>query len=79
MQGEVKPRWEVDELSVTLGNKEHPGHVRGISSKQGLKHGFPQEASSYRTRQHYKDDLFYTLFKKANAYIDEKINQLKAS
>jgi len=41
MQGEFKPRREVDELSVTLGNKEHPGRVRGVSSKLGLKHGFP--------------------------------------
>ena len=79
MQGKFKPRQEVDELSVALGNKEHPGRVRDISSKLGLKHGFPQEASSYRTRQRYKDDLFDTLCKKANAYIDEKINQLKAS
>ena len=79
MQGEFKPKWEVDEHSVALGNKEHPGHVQGISSKLGLKHGFPQEVSSYRTRQRYKDDLFDTLCKKANEYIDEKINQLKAS
>jgi hypothetical protein len=79
MQGKFKPRRELDELSVTLGNKEHPGHVRGVSSKLGLKHGFPQEACSYRTRQRYKDNLFDTLCKKADAYIDEKINQLKAS
>jgi hypothetical protein len=79
MQGEFKPRQEVDELSFALGNKEHPCHVRGVSSKLGLKHGFPQEACSYRTRQRYKDELFDTLCKKANAYINEKINQLKAS
>ena len=41
MQGEFKPRQEVDELSVALGNKEHPGHVWDVSSKLGLKHGFP--------------------------------------
>ena len=74
MQSEFKPRREVDELSVALGNKEHPGHVWDVSSKLGLKHGFPQESSSYRTRQCYKDDLFDTLYKKADAYIDEKIN-----
>ena len=79
MQGKFKPRQEVDELSVALGNKEHPGRVRDISSKLGLKHGFPQEASSYRTRQRYKDDLLDTLCKKANTYIAERINQLKAS
>lgn len=43
MQGEFIPRREVDELSVALGNKEHPGRVRGSSSKFGFKHGFPQE------------------------------------
>jgi hypothetical protein len=75
MQRKFKPRREVDELSVALGNKEHPGRVWGVSSKLGLKHGFPQEASSYRTRQRYKDDLFDTLCKKADTYI----NQLKAS
>ena len=74
MQGEFKPRLEVDELSVALGNKEHPSHMRGVSSRLGLNHGFPQEASSYRTRQRYKDDLFDTLCKKADEYIDEKIN-----
>ena len=78
-QGKFKPRREVDELSVTLGNKEHPGRVRGISSKLGLKHGFPQEAGSYRTRQRYKEDLFNNLCKMADAYIDQKIEQLKAS
>ena len=79
MRGEFKPRLKVDELSVALGTKEHPGRVRDVSSKLGLKHGFSQEVSSYRTRQRYKDDLFDTLCKKADAYIDEKINQLKAS
>ena len=74
MQGDFKPRREVDELSVALGNKEHPSHMRGVSSKLGLNHGFPQEVSSYRTRQRYKDDLFDTLCKKADEYIDEKIN-----
>ena len=64
----------MDELSVALGNKEHPGHVRGVSSKLGLKHGFAQEANSYRTRQRYKDNLLDTLYKKADTYSDEKIN-----
>jgi len=50
MQGEFLPRREVDELSVALGNKEHSSRVRGVSSKLGLKDGFLQEASSYRTR-----------------------------
>ena len=79
MRGEFKPRLKVDELSVALGNKEHPGRLQGISSMLGLKLGFPRESSSYRTRQRYKNDHFDTLCKKADEYIDEKINQLKAS
>lgn len=69
----------MDELSVALGNKEHPGRVRGISSKFGLKHGFPQESGMYKTRQRYKDELFEHLCKKADEYIESKINQLKGS
>ena len=78
MQGKFKPRQEVDELSVALGNKEHPSHMRGVSSKLGLNHGFPQEVSSYRTRQRYKDDLMDTLWKKVNAYFEQKFKELKA-
>jgi len=41
--GEFKPQREKDVLTVALGNLEHPGHVRGISSKEGWKEGFGQE------------------------------------
>ena len=36
-QGTFKPQRERDILTAGLGNPEHPGHVRGISSKEGWK------------------------------------------
>ena len=36
-EGKFTPRRERDILSVGLGNPEHPGRVRGISSKEGWK------------------------------------------
>jgi len=33
--GYFKPQREIDVLTVPLGNPEHPGRVRGISSKEG--------------------------------------------
>ena len=79
MTGKSKPRRDVDELSVALGNKEHPSHVRGISSMLGLKHGWPQELDSYRTMQCYKKDLMDALWKKVDAYFEQKFKELKAS
>jgi hypothetical protein len=39
-QGSFKPQKERDILTSGLGNPEHPGRVRGISSKEGWKEGF---------------------------------------
>jgi hypothetical protein len=39
-QGSCKPQRERDILMAGLGNPEHPGRVRGISSKEGWKEGF---------------------------------------
>jgi len=80
VKGEFVPRRERDELSLALCNKEHPGQVWGFSSKYGLKLGFLNQLAMYKTRQHYKDDLLAQLCKKADQYIDEKLNQrLQAS
>jgi hypothetical protein len=59
---------------LALGNKEHPGRVRGFSSKYGLKFGFPNQLAMYKIRQHCKDDLLAQLCKKVDQYIDEKLN-----
>jgi hypothetical protein len=39
-QGSFKPQRERDILTAGLGNPEHLGRVRGISSKEGWKEGF---------------------------------------
>lgn len=44
-------------LSQALGNREHGGQVRGLSSKLSWKEGFKQDASSYKKRDAYKDKL----------------------
>ena len=42
-EGTFKPQRERDILTLALGNPEHPGHVRGISSRLGWKEGFGEE------------------------------------
>jgi hypothetical protein len=57
-QGSFKPQWERDILTAGLGNPEHPGRVRGISSKEGWKEGFrPQWEGLYKKRDRYKEEL----------------------
>jgi len=54
--GEFKPQREKDILTVALGNLEHSGRVRGISSKEGWKEGFgPEWEAMYRKRDRYKE------------------------
>ena len=48
----------MDPLTLGLGNPEHPGRVRGISSKLGWKEGFGEEWSSmYKKRDRYKQAM----------------------
>jgi hypothetical protein len=57
-QGSFKPQRERDILTAGLGNPEHPGHVRGISSKEGWKEGLgPQWEGLYKKRDRYKEEL----------------------
>jgi hypothetical protein len=57
-QGSFKPQRERDILMAGLGNPEHPGRVRGISSKEGWKEGFrPQWEGLYKKRDRYKEEL----------------------
>nr|BAX25092.1 hydroxyproline-rich glycoprotein -like [Oryza australiensis] len=50
---------EHDQLTAALGNPEHSGRVRGVSSKTSKKRkeGFPGEAASYKKRDRYKHKL----------------------
>ena len=57
-QGTFKPQRERDILTAGLGNPEHPGRVRGISSKEGWKEGFgPQWEGLYKKRDRYKEEM----------------------
>jgi len=56
-EGSFKPSRERDALTVGLGNPEHPGRVRGLSSKLGWKEGFPDYADMYRKCDGYKEAL----------------------
>ena len=49
------PNREKDELTYALQTPEHPGQTRG----KGLiswRHGFPEDATTYRSRQRRKDE-----------------------
>jgi hypothetical protein len=53
-----KTRRERDILAAGLGNLEHPGRVRGISSKEGWKEGFrPEWEGEYKKRDRYKKEM----------------------
>jgi hypothetical protein len=55
-QGSFKPQRERGILTAGLGNPEHLGHVRGISSKEGWKEGFePLWEGLYKKRDRYKE------------------------
>jgi hypothetical protein len=57
-QGSFKPQRERDILTAGLGIPEHPGRVRGISSKEGWKEGFrPQWEGLYKKCDRYKEEL----------------------
>ena len=57
-EGTFKPQRERDILTAGLGNPEHPGRVRGISSKEGWKEGFgPQWEGLYKKRDRYKEEM----------------------
>jgi hypothetical protein len=56
-EGLFKPSRERDALSVGLGNPEHPGRVRGMSSRLGWKEGFPNDADMYKKSDRYKEAM----------------------
>jgi hypothetical protein len=59
-RGEFVPHRGHDELIEALGNPEHRGRVRGMSSRQSWKNveSWQSDAASYRTRQSYKEGIF---------------------
>lgn len=45
--GTLVPDRDRDELTYALGNSEHSGRVRGVSSKTSWKDGFKEDAHIY--------------------------------
>jgi len=58
-QGKFKPVGQHDLLTEALGNPEHRGRVRGISSRHSWKNvdSWQSDAASHHTRQRYKEGL----------------------
>jgi hypothetical protein len=75
--GEFKPQREKDVLTVALGNLEHPGRVRGISSKEGWKEGFgPEWEGMYRKRDRYKEELSNFFKEEAKKEVEQVMNKM---
>jgi hypothetical protein len=75
--GEFKPQREKDVLTVALGNPEHPGRVRGISSKEGWKEGFgPEWEGMYRKRDRYKEELSNFFKEEAKKEVEQVMNKM---
>ena len=58
-QGKFKPVGQHDLLTEVLGNPEHHGRVRGISSRHSWKNedSWQSDAASHHTRQRYNEGL----------------------
>ena len=52
-QGTFVPDREKDELTMALGNPEHPGRTRGTPGTVSWKAGFP-DAGGYKTHERRK-------------------------
>jgi hypothetical protein len=77
-QGTFNPQRERerDILTADLGNPEHPGCVRGISSKKGWKEGFrSQWEGMYKKRNRYKKDIA-DYFKEAKKEFKDLMSQM---
>ena len=71
--GLFKPIRENDQLTAALGNPEHTGRVRGISSRASRKEGFPADAPNYKKRDRYKLNLEQTIEEKVNNAFKAKL------
>jgi hypothetical protein len=57
--GSFEPRRGMDVLTTALGNPEHRGRVRGMSSRMSWKEVdlWQSDVNTYHTRQRYKEGL----------------------
>jgi hypothetical protein len=76
-EGLFEPRRERDILTAVLGNHEHPGRVRGISSKKGWKEGFgPEWEGEYKKRDRYKEEMKSYFKEEAKKDFQEMMSQI---
>ena len=76
-KGEFKPRRENDILTAALGNPEHTGRARGISSKISWREAFPEYASSYRKHEKSKRTLEETIDERVQKAINDVMKKMK--
>ena len=75
--GKFKPQRERDVLTVALGNPEHLGRVRGISSKEGWKEGFrPEWEGMYRKHDRYKEEMSNYFKEEAKREVEEVMSKI---
>jgi len=75
--GEFKLQREKDVLIVALGDPKYPGHVRGISSKEGWKEGFrPEWEGMYRKHDRYKEESSNFFKEEAKKEVEQVINEM---
>jgi len=76
-EGKFTPGRERDILSVGLGNPEHPGRVRGISSKEGWKDVFGHQWNNeYKKRDRYKEQMANYFQEEAKKDFQEMMGKL---
>jgi hypothetical protein len=76
-KGEFKPRRENDILTAALGNPEHTGRARGISSKIFWREAFPEYAASYRKHEKSKRTLEETIDERVQKAINDVMKKMK--
>jgi hypothetical protein len=76
-KGEFKPRRENDILTAALGNPEHTGRVRGISSNISWRKAFPEYAASYRKHEKSKRTLEETIDERVEKAINDVMKKMK--
>jgi hypothetical protein len=76
-KGKFKPRTENDILTAALGNPEHTGRDRGISSKISWREAFPEYAASYRKHEKSKRTLEETIDERVQKAINDVMKKTK--
>ena len=82
-QGYFEAVREKDILSTALGNKEHPGRMRGLGVNAPWSHGFADDYFTHRSRKRSKtehDDrlehVLTTKFQRQITRLQDQMNQL---